>query len=128
MELFGSDASDHWGIVDFHEPVADFARESLDVIMEVKVASVEKSEERRKARLKRERRDKRKMIKGPKTTSEQEDRLPQTSSGQKDRPAAAPQVSVARDPLEQELGYLHRHAELDDDDDCVSDDVLVDAV
>ena len=135
MELFGSNLSDHWGIVDFHDPVAEFARESLDAIMEVKVASVEKSEERRKERLRRERWVERKgamkMIKGPKTTSEREDRLPKTSSEQKDRPAG-PQVSAARDPLEQELGYLHRHAELDDAEadrsGYVSDDMLVDAV
>ena len=42
--------SNHWGIVDFHDPVAEFARESLDTIMEVKVASADKSEERRKDR------------------------------------------------------------------------------
>ena len=50
MELFGSSASNHWGVVDFREAVADFARESLDPIMEVKVASKDKSEERRKDR------------------------------------------------------------------------------
>ena len=50
METFGSDMSNHWGIVDFHDPVAEFARESLDTIMEVKVASADKSEERRKDR------------------------------------------------------------------------------
>ena len=50
MELFGSSASNHWGVVDFREAVADFARESLDPVMEVKVASKEKSEERRKDR------------------------------------------------------------------------------
>ena len=51
MELFGSSASNHWGVVDFRDDaVADFARESLDPIMEVKVASKEKSEERRKDR------------------------------------------------------------------------------
>merc|ERR1719219_1900959 len=67
LELFGSNLSDHWGIVDFHDPVAEFARESLDAIMEVKVASVEKSDERRKERLRRERKGAMKMIKGPKT-------------------------------------------------------------
>ena len=50
LELFGSGPSDHWGVVDFHKPVAEFARESLDAIMEVKVASAEKSEERRRDR------------------------------------------------------------------------------
>merc|ERR1712037_509949 len=80
LETFGSDMSNHWGIVDFHDPVAEFARESLDTIMEVKVASADKSEERRKDRLKRERLQTRKavmkMSKRPKTTLEQ----------QKDRP------------------------------------------
>jgi len=133
MELFGSDVSDHWGIVDFHLPVAEFAREGLDPIMEVKVASAEKSEERRKDRLKRERSEKRramKMIKRPKTTSEEKDRLPKTSSEQKERPAAS-QVSLARDPLEQDLGFFH-HAALDsaeaDRSGYLSDDMLVDAV
>ena len=50
MELFGSSASNHWGVVDFRDAVADFARQSLDPIMETKVASAEKSEERRKDR------------------------------------------------------------------------------
>ena len=50
MELFGSSASNHWGVVDFRDAVADFACQSLDPIMEVKVASKDKSEERRKDR------------------------------------------------------------------------------
>ena len=84
-------------------------------------------------RLKRERSEKRramKMIKRPKTTSEEKDRLPKTSSEQKERPAAS-RVSLARDPLEQDLGFFH-HAALDsaeaDRSGYLSDDMLVDAV
>ena len=74
------------------------------------------------------------MSKRPKTTLEQQKDRPQTSSEQKDRPAA-PQVPVAWDPLEQELDCLH-HAALDNaeanrngyDSDDVSDGMLVDAV
>merc|ERR1719188_2341851 len=94
MELFGSSAWNQWGVVDFRDAVADFARESLDAIMEVKVASKEKSEERRKDRLRTEWHRKREMIKRAKATSEQKDRLQKTTSEQKDRSAAAPQPSM----------------------------------
>merc|ERR1719422_2256863 len=104
MELFGSSASNHWGVVDFRDDaVADFARESLDPVMEIKVASKEKSEERRKDRLRKEWQQKREMIKRAKTTSEQNDRLPKTSMEQKDRSAAAPQSSI-EETISRELG------------------------
>jgi len=54
MEMFGSDASGRWGVVDYHHPVAEFAKESLSAMMDVRVASAEKSEERRRKRLRQQ--------------------------------------------------------------------------
>ena len=54
MDLFGSNMSNHWGIVDYHHPVAEVAKESLSDMMDIRVASAEKSEERRKKRLRQQ--------------------------------------------------------------------------
>merc|ERR1719188_2493284 len=121
MELFGSSAWNQWGVVDFRDAVADFARESLDAIMEVKVASKEKSEERRKDRLRTEWHRKREMIKRAKTTSEQKDRLPKTSLEQMERSAAAPQPSI-EETTSLELGdAMELSACYDSEEDMLAD-------
>jgi len=78
MDLFGSDMFSHWGIVDYHHPVAEVAKESLSDMMDIRVASAEKSEERRKKRLRQQGK-----LEGPR---------PRTISGRRRRAASKAKV------------------------------------
>ena len=95
MEMFGSDASGRWGVVDYHHPVAEFAKESLSAMMDVRVASAEKSEERRRKRLRQQGK-----LEGPPAG--------RTASGRRRRRAASKAKVAPQSSSSMALGTLLR--------------------